>query len=288
MSAHFGEGVIAIPGGYAINSKKEGIHPSFFPMLGIGAFYGGYPLYADAVNSKGLAGASLYFPGNAHYGKPAEGKHNVAPYELIPEILSRFSNLNEVRQYAREVNLIAEPFAVGLPLTDLHYIFADKTGAIIIEPREEGLRLFEPKVPLLTNNPPYEYQEDSLARLANLGPVYPESGKGVPDSVGFGAMGLPGDQSARSRYLRGAYLLQNAANGGEKDIKRDISSAFDFFGKLAFFKGEALDKDGKEEMTIYTSVYSLEEPALYYRKVGDYEIYRVDFGMVKKPLFNPF
>ena len=69
-----------------------------FGLIGIAAVVSDYPLYYEAANEKGLAAAGLNFPSNAVYKEPKDGCDNIAPFEFLPYVLGRASNVEEARK----------------------------------------------------------------------------------------------------------------------------------------------------------------------------------------------
>ena len=84
-------------------------------IIGMAFVVGGYPLYYDAANEKGLAMAGLNFPDNCCYNPAQEGKDNIAPFEFIPWILSQCATVKEARPLLERLNLTQERFSDQLP-----------------------------------------------------------------------------------------------------------------------------------------------------------------------------
>ncbi len=225
----FGEQVVLMPRRYGLCYKclGDGLLSSdeHFAMLGMAVMAEGYPLYFDAVNEKGLAMAGLHFVGNAFYEKPgcAENEAEIAPYELIPWVLSQCENIVQARELLQKTKIVAAAFNEHLPLSPLHFMIADKEGALVVEPMKEGLHIYDNPVGVLTNNPPFPYQMANLNNYMNLTPEVPvnrfsEKLMLEPYSRGMGAIGLPGDVSSASRFVRAAFVRANSISGeGEKE-----------------------------------------------------------------------
>ncbi len=94
-----------------------------------------------------------------------------------------------------------------MPPSPLHWMLADERQAITIEAVEEGLKIYENPVGVLTNNPPFDKQLFGLNRYLGLSVREPQNtfSKKLELSVysrGMGAIGLPGDLSSSSRFVR--------------------------------------------------------------------------------------
>ena len=83
---------------------------------------------------------------------------NIAPYELIPWLLGQCTSLDQVKVLLRRLNLIRLPFSERLPLTPLHWMISDRDGSMTLESVQEGLRVYDNPVGVLTNNPPLTFR----------------------------------------------------------------------------------------------------------------------------------
>ena len=107
----FGERVVVTPRNYRFQLKSGDSFDTWYAMVGMATVIQDYPLYAEAVNEKGLCIAGLRFENNAYYGEPAPGKLNLTPYELIPWVLGNFATVADLRRELDQVYLIDVPFA---------------------------------------------------------------------------------------------------------------------------------------------------------------------------------
>jgi len=226
--------------------------------LGTAVTVNGYPLYADAMNDRGLCMAGLDFPEYAFYSDTeSKEKHNVAPYEMIPWILTQCASVSEAELLLKDTNVINRPFAPSLPLTPLHWMLADRERSLVIEPREEGLKLYSCASNVLTNAPEYPFHAVNLRQFASFTAEPPEIGEyekriGKPFSYGFGGIGLPGDYSSASRFIKAAFSSECAssiideANDGVPELLRALLT-------VAVPRGSVRTEDGACNMTVYTS-----------------------------------
>lgn len=220
----YGEEVIITPQNFPFTFKMHSTIPSHYAMIGMGIVSDGYPLYFDAANECGLYIAGLNYLGNAKYLPPDKAKINLAPYELIPYILSRCSSVGEAEYELQRINLAALPFSANMCLAELHFFIADRCSSIVVEPDEDGLKVYKNPVGVLTNNPPFPIQLFNLNNYMSLTNEAPEnrfasSLKLERYSFGMGAIGLPGDLSSASRFVRAAFHRLNS-NG--RDTLADI------------------------------------------------------------------
>lgn len=249
-------------------------------ILGIGCVSEGYPLYFDAMNEKGLAMAGLLFSGNAVYNSPAEGKDNIPSWAFIPWVLGQCDSVEEAEELMQDLNLTDVPFSESLPPSELHWMIADRKRAIVVEQTEDGLHIYENGVGVLTNNPIFPFHLENLKQYRNLTAAEADNrfSKELnlhPFSRGMGAIGLPGDWSSPSRFVRGAFVRANSvgAKGSE------ISQFFHILSSVEMPRGCVHLDENLYEMTIYSSCYDLEKKMCFLRL---YETVDLETAYVRK------
>ena len=292
----YNERVTVTPRNYRFEFRKIDAIESHYAIIGIAAGIDSYPLYYDACNEKGLAIAGLNFEGNAVYREFEENMVNITPFELIPYLLGKAANVAEAREMLDEINLVNINFADELPLSPLHWMLSDGKEAIVVEPMEDGLKVYDNPVGVLTNNPPFDKQLFYLNNYRNLSNRNPENTFGVDldeYSRGMGGIGLPGDLSSASRFAKVAFTRANSYSGDDEE-----SSVSQFFHILASVEQQngctfIADPD-LYEYTIYTSCYSTRRGILYYRTYNNSQIAAVDLNhedlnstdLISYPLIN--
>ena len=288
IECSYGEEVIITPRNFALDFRHTDAQKSHYAIVGMGTVRDGYPLYYDAANEHGLGMAGLNFPTNACYFPLREGKENVSPFELIPWILGQCKSVKEARLCLSNLSLCNTPFGKELPLSPLHWMIADKEESIVVESLADGLHIYPNPVGVLTNNPPFSYHMAHLCdymALSNQPPVA-HFGKGylTPYSRGMGAIGLPGDLSSASRFVRAAFVRENALS--KSDELSSVSQFFHILGTVEHVRGCVLLDDGKYEITAYTSCINLDRGIYYYttyenRAVSAVDLYKCDLGGVE-------
>jgi choloylglycine hydrolase len=276
----YNERVTVTPRNYRFEFRKVDAIESHYAIIGIAAGIDSYPLYYDACNEKGLAIAGLNFEGNAVYREFEENMVNITPFELIPYLLGKAANVAEAREMLDEINLVNINFADELPLSPLHWMLSDGKEAIVVEPMEDGLKVYDNPVGVLTNNPPFDKQLFYLNNYRNLSNRNPENTFGVDldeYSRGMGGIGLPGDLSSASRFAKVAFTRANSYSGDDEE-----SSVSQFFHILASVEQQngctfIADPD-LYEYTIYTSCYNTDKGILYYRTYNNSQITAVDLN----------
>lgn len=266
VECSFGEEVIVTPRNFEVVFRHTLAQNSHFAIIGMGIVKDGYPLYFDAANECGLAMAGLRFADNAYYFDLQEGKENVASFELILWLLGSCRNLHDVRQKLQNLNICNTPFSPAFPTAPLHWMVTDGDQSLVIESSAEGLRIYPNPVGVLTNNPPFSYHMWHLCDYMTLSKDAPVAHLGkdflAPYSRGMGAMGLPGDFSSASRFVRAAFARENAVSA--PDEAASVSQFFHVLGSVEQIRGCVRLPDGSLEATAYTSCIHLERGIYYY------------------------
>lgn len=275
----YGEEVVVTPRNFPFHFRHMGGLSSHYAIIGMATVAGDYPLYYDATNEKGLSMAGLNFPGNADYKPLAEGKDNVATFELIPWLLGQCATVEEAKAYLARMNLANTPFGPQFPVSPLHWIIADRDCAITVESVREGIRIYDNPVGILTNNPPFDYQMTNLTNYMSLSTEPPENHFSdqldlTPYSRGMGMLGMPGDLSSASRFVRVAFTKLHSVSGTSES--KSISQFFHILGSVAQQRGCVHMGEGKYEITIYTSCCNTDRGIYYYTTYENSQITGVD------------
>ena len=259
----FGEEMVFFPRKAPLSLRKGELFGDHHAVLGIASLQDGFPLYFDAFNEHGLGAAALAFEGLACYHPPRAGALNLASFEVIPYLLGRCGSLGEVRSLIGHLNITDLPFSKDLPASPLHWIFADESGALVIESVSEGLKVYENPAGVLTNPPAFPHQLSHLARFSHLSaeppkaPLFPYA----PSGRGIGGVGLPGDLSSPSRFTRAAFCNALAL---PKEGKEGVAHFFRLLQAVSQPEGCNRSESGKPIKTIYSSCMDLRSKRYYY------------------------
>ena len=272
------EEVTVTPRNFPLSFKNIGTLKTHYAIIGMAYVPDNYPLYYDAVNEKGLCMAGLNFVGNAHYEKAQKGKINLAQYEFIPYILGKCANVKQALKELEQINLIAVEYAKGMPVAQLHWIIADKDKVITVEFVKEGLKIYDNPAGVLTNNPPFDEQLFNLNNYMGLSPkdgqnTFSDKIELTRYSRGMGALGLPGDWSSQSRFVRASFVKLNSVSG---DTEEDsVNQFFHILGSVNQPRGTCVIDDGYE-VTIYTSCCNAAKGIYYYTTYENHSVSAVD------------
>ncbi len=267
LEKSYGEGVVITPRNYAWRFRHMSAAEHNPAIIGMACVFEDYPLYYDAMNEHGLAMAALNFPKSAVYRDTTQGRANVTSYELIPWVLSRASSVREAVELLSEVNVTGESVSDELPATPLHWMIGDRHESVTVEAVAEGLRVYGNRFGVLTNEPPFQYHEAHVAEYMHLSSEGSNNNLApnvelVAYSRGMGAIGLPGDYSSPSRFVRAFFAKSNVDVGGSE--VDEISAFFHVLGTVSTPSGCVRSDSGESVRTIYTSCADTDTLTYYF------------------------
>ena len=282
-SFDYGQTVLRTPGDAAVPAAFERPDDPArgHDVIGVGITALGVPLYFDCANDAGLAVAGLNFPQSAHYAAgPVDGSVNVAAYEFPYWVARNFGSVAEARAALAGVSVVAKAVSDKLPVANLHWIVADATGAIVVECMEDGLRVWEDDVDVLTNEPNFGWHRQNLRNYLTLTDADPAPASwGGAELRAFGSgeglRGVPGDYSGPSRFVKVAFV--NAHYPVQTGEKGNVTRLFRTLGSVAVPEGCARMADGSYEKTLYTSGFSAATRSYYYATYDDPQIREFSF-----------
>lgn len=276
----YNETVTICPRNYPFSFRHQGENNSHFAMIGMATVVDDYPLFYEAVNEKGLGMEGLNFPDNANYQEVAEDKVNVASFEFIPWLLSQCESVAEVKGLCKNLNITNEAFSSDFQPSPLHWLVADRHESIVLEPLAKGLKVYDNSTGVLTNNPTFDKQLFNLNNYRHLSPKVSENrfAKELEletYSRGMGGLGLPGDLSSMSRYVKVAFTKLNSV--AEETEESSVNQFFHILKSVEQQKGLCyVDESGKYEYTIYSSCINTDKGIYYYTTYDNSQITAVD------------
>jgi hypothetical protein len=212
LEYHYNESVILAPRRYPF-TFTDGTHTADHPaLLGMAYVMDGYPLYYDAMNEHGLCMAGLAFPHFCTYAPhtSAKPKPSLAPFELIPYVLTHSRTAGDARRLLSGSVLTDIPFSDALPNQPMHWMIADSHACAVLETDENGaIRWYDNPLGVMTNSPPFPRQSAGFSRYHHLTPYPGRDAESGHLMRGMGAVGLP----VFSGFSAGIGVLWGA-NGG--------------------------------------------------------------------------
>ena len=250
----FGEQMVVTPRGVMpiMESKNR------YAMMGVGVVMDGAAMYFDGVNEWGLTAAALNFPGCAVYRSDSDSDRGIPSAFLISYILGLCHSVRETVDMLSKA-VITDREIGGMSASPLHWIIADGRESVVVESVESGVRIYDNPVGVLTNSPELPYHLTRMQDYAALGVRNPERDM---YSRGMGAVGLPGDFSSSSRFVRAAFLRKNCFDRADNS-RGELNRAFSLLGNLSVPIGAMITDEGKAAYTIYSAVVDMERPAYY-------------------------
>ena len=241
---------------------------------------------AEGLNEQGLSAGLFYFPGYGQYEDYDEGlkAQSIADLQLVSWMLGSFKTVDEVITGLKDVHVVAiDPRA-----STAHWRVADPSGRqIVIEIVGKKVNIHENKLGVLTNSPGFDWQMTNLNNYVNLypGTAKPKTLGGVKIAsfgAGSGFLGIPGDVTPPSRFVRAA-LYQATAPAlatADKTVRQcfQILNNFDIPIGIETAEGEtAVDIPSA---TQWTSATDMAGRKIYYRTMHDSAIRMIDLGKI--------
>lgn len=270
LEHRYNESVTIMPRKYEIKYSSGLIDVNHYAMIGMATVVDGYPLYYDATNEHGLSMAGLNFVGNAYFACRDNNDNEVAVYELIPYLLSKFSTVDDCEAALKKIDVVDTPFNDQYRTAQLHWLISDKKRSIVLECTREGKRIYKNPVGVLANNPPFPYHMLNLCNYLNLTSEEPSNRFSSKVELkaysrGMGTIGLPGDLSSASRFVRVCFAKLNSVIPDNE--LHSVGQMFHLLGSVEQQEG-CVKLGDKYERTQYTSCCNMDE-AIYYYKTYD-------------------
>lgn len=251
--------------------------------------------FADGMNEAGLAVGMFYHPGFAEYPEfdPAEAGNSIGAADVVGYLLSNFATVDEVIAGMAELRVVGVTEAlIGVP-DPAHWMVTEPSGRSVVIEFAGGVPVFfENPLGVITNAPTFDWHMTNLRNYINLSPValpavQLESLDFAPLGAGSGMIGLPGDNTPVSRFVRAVAWTQTARpmpNAGEA-----VYEAMRILDNFNLPLGGAEGADATDELpdmrssTIWTSIWDIEGRALFYhtqhnRRVRMVRLDDVDFA----------
>ncbi len=267
ISFNFDREIVIAPRNYRFNFKEMPPLKSHYALMGTAMIVDNFPLFAEAVNEKGLYMAGLNFPGMASFYKSNSPKDNITVNEFIPYILCKADSITKVRELLKNINITDTPFIQGLAIPELHFIISDSGTSLVVECTKSGMNVYENPTGILTNNPSFDMQMHNLnnyMHLSNKSPANTMTSEIELNHycMGLGALGLPGDYSSQSRFVKSYFLKANAV--AEKNTTASMIQMFHMLDAVAMVRGSVLDGD-KHDITVYSCCINANKGIYYYK-----------------------
>ncbi len=254
----------------------------------VGANGVGLPIILDGVNEAGLAAGLFYFPTTAGYPSyaPADAPKTIAPWQLGSWILDNFASVDEVKAKIGSILVAATVLKQWGFSPPVHAIVHDASGkSIVIEYVGGKLNVYDNPLGVITNSPGFDWHMTNLRNYVNFSldnhpPIKLGSVKLVPFGQGSGMLGMPGDFTPPSRFVRAVAFSQSVLEPKTGDDA--VLTAFHILNNFDIPKGSAREAEKDEhgnilaDYTLWTAVSDLKTKRYYFRTYEDSRIRMVD------------
>lgn len=244
----------------------------------------------DGLNEKGLAIGAFYFPTEAKYTPttPENQSKSFSAIDFSNWILTSFASVDEVRKAIEGGEAVVAPTLLpGWPqqVQPFHWIVYDKSGkALVIEPVDGKLVLSDNPLGVLTNSPTFDWHMTNLRNYIALNPRDVPPIKIDGDTfqsfgMGDGMLGLPGDFTPPSRFVRAAVFSATAFKAA--DAQKGVFSGFHILNNFDIPVGVARTKeDGKAaaDQTLLTTMRDPQSLRLYFKTYDDQTVRMIDLN----------
>lgn len=299
--------IMLIPKGYKFTGNTPDNKPGFewrgkYGVAGISML--GKDVLSDGINEKGMILALLYHPGFAEYSDydPAKADKSMGPLDISQYLLTTCATVADVREAMKKILVVpvVEP-AIGItPPT--HFMIVDAAGdQIVIEFQKGEVKIYDAPLGVITNAPFYDWHITNLRNYIFLSP------KPMPDEKiagldftplggGSGMIGLPGDFTPPSRFVRAVAFTSTARKtaDGPETVYEMFRILDNFNVPLGAAEGSDQKKNlsGMRSSTIWTVVYDTRNLVLYYhtqnnRRVRQVDLKKIDFDSFQDIVRNP-
>ncbi len=286
LDCSYGEEVCIAPRKFPFKFRKKDTVNSHYAIIGMATVVDNTPLFYDATNEYGLSIAGLNFPENAHYEDVKTDKDNICQFEFIPWILGQCKDIKEAEKLLKKINIVNIPYSEKFPVSPLHWIISDKHNSLVVEAMMDGLHISENPIGILTNNPPFDYQLFNLNNYRGLNITNGENTFSQNTALneycqGLGAIGLPGDVSSMSRFIRIAFNKENSVC--ETDEMSSVSQFFHLLSSVEMCKGVCKVPSGRYDITVYSSCINTDKGLYYYttycnRQINCIDMHKIDLN----------
>ncbi len=249
----------------------------------------------EGMNEAGLNAGLFYFP---HYGSLTKynkkiAKKSIVDMQLTSWLLSSFSTVEEVKKAIKDIKVVNIAYdEKGNPLPTAHWRVSDAQGGnIVIEIVNNGeVKIHENKVGVITNSPDYEWHVKNLNNYINVysgnAKNYSVNGQEIFSfGAGTGAMGLPGDITPPSRFVRAFYYLSTMRP--IENSKEGVVEAFHILNNFDLPIGVEYPAEHKNSIpkdlssaTQWTAISSLSDREFYYKTMYNSQIRKVDLKKI--------
>ncbi|EAR53307.1 choloylglycine hydrolase-like protein [Photobacterium sp. SKA34] len=231
-------------------------------------------IVVDGMNEKGLYFGAFYFAGEAQFEELTKENQSqaVSSEELGNYILANFKNVAEVKEGLKKITVVGTFIKEINSFAPFHYAVTDANGqSVVIEYSKSGLKIFDNKLSVVTNTPAYDWHETHVRNFIGLSPENTKpidiNGEQLSAiSQGTGMVGLPGDYTSPSRFVRAVTFVNSSIPS--KNADEAVFRAFHLLNAFDIPKGlivDTTDNGNFYDYTVWTSVADTKNKDYYFK-----------------------
>lgn len=283
-------GYVVVPRGHLHQSYtpsgQDGLkYRSQYGYVGVYTEYESFVV--EGINESGLSAGLFFFPQYGRYKEYDSSRKSLtlSDMQFVSWVLSNFSSIDQLKQEFSKIDLVSIDPRVG----SVHWRIAEPGGRIVVLEITDGqAHFYENPLGVLTNSPSFPWHITHLNQYVNLCPGAVPS-HDLKDGVnlrplggGSGMLGLPGDFTPPSRFVRATFAQTTAPvwDTGWQSVQQafHLLNLFDIPIGMQHKKGQT-PKD-MPSATQFTSVSDLKACRFYYRTMWNSEIRCIDLKTI--------
>ena len=295
--------LVLVPRGYELKGHTPDGKPGHrwktrYGVVAVDAIEKDYAI--DGMNEKGLVVGVFYLPGFAEFQTydPDQANISMGPLDLANFMLTKFATVDEVREGLKHIRVVPvpEPALGGIP-APVHFMVVEQSGkTIVVEYLEGELKIFDNPLRVITNSPSFDWHMTNLRNYINLSAVALPTKKIEnldfgPIGAGSGFLGIPGDYTPPSRFVRAVAYTQTARKTPDADetVYEALRIMDNFNLPLGSAEGPDSDPEllkGMRSSTQWTIAADTRNLKYYYhtqhnRRLRMVDLKRIDFSPKK-------
>ena len=250
----------------------------------VGMSVTGKPLVSDGINEKGLYVGDLYLPGFAKYQEIEMGQEQkcISQLDVAGYLLSLCQTVEEAKKAIQDITVTGLYMEEIKNIPPLHFAIHDKTGdSAVFEYIDGTLHIHNNPIGVLTNSPTFDWHMINLRNFVNLSATNVPELKLNGDTItqlgqGTGMLGLPGDSTPPSRFVRAVAFTQSALQPDNSE--EAINLMYHIMNNFDIPKGFSRSTEGGEtlyDFTFWTTLADLTNGNYYYRSYNTLKVFRV-------------
>lgn len=251
------------------------------------------PFVVEGVNESGLSAGLFFFPNYGDYApyKEAENAKTLCDMQFVTWVLSQFSSISQVKDAIKKINLVTLNSKIGA----VHWRITEPSGKMVVLEVVGGVpHFYDNPLGVITNAPGFQWHMTNLDNYINLEPGT-EADRTIKPGVvlqslghGSGNLGLPGDFTSPSRFVRAAFFQTTAPvlDTGFETVTQAFHILNNFDIPIGSQHVRAEIPKGLPSGTQFTAATDLKAMKLYYRTAWNsnircIDLINIDFHKVK-------